>query len=137
MKSPILILDCTRYYRDGRHWDIERINKPSWTEVEVAVRRMENYCFPIVHLNTTLDDEEESIFNIIGGAGRWALLQMMGDWQYTDRNFKGEIKEEWLWESDQGYGCKSNNILTDIEKVLRIVRKYYDTGSYAELDAVQ
>ena len=29
------------------------------------------------------------------------------------------------------------HLLTDVEKVLRIVRKYYDTGSYAELDAVK
>ena len=129
-------MTCVRYYRDGRHWDKERVVLPSWSDVEAAVRRMDNYCFPIVHLNTTEDEEEESIFNIVGGDGRWALFQMMGEWKYTDREYQGEIDEEWLWESDQGYCCETNELLTDVEKVLRIVRKYYDTGSYDELDTV-
>jgi hypothetical protein len=130
-------MTCFRYYRDGRPWDTERIASPTWPDVEAAIRRMENYCFPIVRLNMTDDDEDQAVFNVVGGAGRWALFQMMGQWQYTGRDYQGEIDEEWLWESDQGYCCETNNILTDIEKVLRIVRKYYDTGSYAELDAVE
>jgi len=136
MASPIREMTCVRYYRDGGHWDKERVVLPSWSDVEAAVRRMDNYCFPIVHLNTTEDEEEESIFNIVGGDGRWALFQMMGEWKYTDREYQGEIDEEWLWESDQGYCCETNELLTDVEKVLRIVRKYYDTGSYDELDTV-
>ncbi len=38
---------------------------------------MDNYCFPIVYLNTTHYDDDESIFNIIGGDGRWTLFHMM------------------------------------------------------------
>ena len=77
MASPIHQMTCLRYYRDGRHWDKERVDSPAWTDVEAAVRRMENYCFPVVQLNTTDDDESESIFNIVGGAGRWALFHTM------------------------------------------------------------
>jgi hypothetical protein len=29
------------------------------------------------------------------------------------------------------------NILTDVERVLRITRAFYETGSYEDLDAVQ
>src|SRR5947209_4435261 len=137
MASPIHHMTCLRYYRDGRHWDKERVDSPTWIDVEAAVRRMENYCFPVVQLNTTDDDESESIFNIVGGAGRWALFHMMGEWQYTDPVYDGEIDEEWLWASDQGYCCETNNVLTDVEKVLRVVRKYYDTGSYGGLDDVK
>ena len=137
MASPIRSMLVVRYYRDGRHWDTERIDSPQWPQVEAAIRRMDDYCFPIVHLNTTDTDWGDEVFNVIGGAGRWALLHMMGKWQYTDRDYQGEIDEEWLWKSDQGYCCETNNILIDVEKVLRIVRKYYDTGSYAELDSVK
>ncbi len=124
-----------RYYRDGRHWDSEKITSPSWDDVEVAVRRMDNYCFPIVQLNTTERDDNEDMFNICGGAGRWALFQIMGDWQYEDTfGGEGEVR---LWDSDQGYYCKEKNIVTDIEKVLRITKMYYHTGSYRELHSVQ
>jgi hypothetical protein len=41
-----------------------------------------------------------------------------------------------LWTSDQGYFCAERNVLTDIDKVLRTVKVYYETGSYAALDAV-
>ena len=71
----------------------------------------------------------------VGGAGRWALLQIMGDWQYEDPT-SNDDREVWLWESDQGYACRGKNVLTDVEKVLRIVRKFYESGSYAGLDAV-
>ena len=41
-----------------------------------------------------------------------------------------------LWDSDQGYFCKEKNVLTDVEKVLRIAKAFYDSGSYAGLGAV-
>ncbi len=135
MSSPIHHMIITRYYRDGRHWDSERIDSPSWSDVETAVRRMDNYCFPIVQLNTTEHEENADIFNLCGGAGRWALFHMMGEWQYEDPDGgDGEVR---LWDSDQGYFCEEKNVLTDIEKVLRITKAFYDTGSYDGLNAVQ
>jgi hypothetical protein len=129
-------MTAIRYYRDGRRSDTEVIPDPSWTDVETTVRRMENYCFPIVQLNTTDDDEDEDVFNVIGGAGRWALFHMMGKWQFKDPSIADD-EEVWLWASDQGYGCERSNIITDVEKVLRIVKAYYETGSYEGLDAVK
>ena len=128
-------MDAIRYYRDGRHWDVEQVVSPSWADVEAAVRRMDNYCFPIVLLNTTDDVEEPSQFNVCGGAGRWALFHMMGDWEYEDPTSTDE-SEVRLWDSDQGYFCKGKNILTDVEKALRIIKAYYETGSYERLDEV-
>lgn len=121
-----------RYYRDGRPWDSEDVRSPAWLEVEAAIRRMDNFCYPIVQLNLTEDDE--NIFNVIGGNGRWALFQMMGEWQYEDRH--GDPSEVRLWDSDQGYFCTEKNVITDVEKVLRIARKFYETGSYDHLDDV-
>jgi hypothetical protein len=135
MASLIHHMTVIRYYRDGRHWDTEEISSPSWPDVESAIRRMDNYCFPIVQLNTTDNEYDESIFNVCGGAGRWALFQMMGAWQYEETD--GSEEEARLWESDQGYYCREKNILTDFEKVLRIVKAFYETGSYKDLDRVQ
>jgi hypothetical protein len=135
MTSPIRHLTVIRYYRDGRPWDAEDVPAPSWANVEAAIRRMDNYCFPIVQLNCTESDEDESIFNVIGGAGRWALFHLYGEWQYEDlTGGGGEVR---LWDSDQGYFCRERNVLTDVEKVLRITKAFYETGSYDHLDDVQ
>ena len=138
MRSPIHHMTVIRYYRDGRPCDSERVESPSWSDVVSAIRRMDNYCFPIVQLNVTDNDEDESIFNIIGGAGRWALFHMMGEWQYDNpAGEAGDDDEVRLWDSDQGYFCKARNILTDVERVLRITKAYYDEGSYGRLDSIE
>jgi hypothetical protein len=96
---------------------------------------MDNYCFPIVQLNKTEDDEDGGIFNILGGDGRWALFHDQGIWQYEDA--EGGDDQVRLWESDQGYYCRQKNVLTDIEKVLRITKAFFETGSYDTLDSVE
>jgi hypothetical protein len=59
----------------------------------------------------------------------------MGDWQYENAGGgEGEVR---LWESDQGYDCREKNVLTDVAKVLRITKAFYETGSYDKLDTVQ
>lgn len=126
---------AVRYHPDGRHGEDEVVQDPTWADVAAAVRRMDNYCFPIVQLDTTDDAESGRIFNVIGGGGRWALFHHYGEWLYEDP--AGGDEEVRLWDSDQGYFCQAKNVLTDVEKVLRIVRAYYDTGSYDALDAVE
>jgi hypothetical protein len=134
MASPIHHMTVIRYYRDGRHWDCQEVLSPKWSDVEAAIRQMDNYCFPIVQLNCTEREDDEGIFNVIGGDGRWALFHMMGEWQYDDASGgNGEVR---LWDSDQGYFCKECNVLTDVEKVLRVTKAFYDTGSYDHLDEV-
>jgi hypothetical protein len=59
----------------------------------------------------------------------------MGEWQYEDS--AGGDREVRLWDSDQGYYCKEKNVLTVIERVLRITKAFYDSGSYNGLNGVQ
>lgn len=134
MAGAIHHMTVIRYYRDHRPWESEIIATPAWEAVESAIRRMDNYCFPIVQLNRVEDDQSADIFFICGGDGRWALAQMMGEWQYEQPS--GGEDEVRLWDSDQGYYCKEKNILTDIEKVLRISKAFYYSGSYESLDEV-
>src|SRR4051812_5586680 len=135
MASPIRQMIAIRYYRDGRPWDVETVGDPTWNDVEAAIRRMDNFCFPIVELKLTADEDSPTDFDVVGGAGRWALHNIMGRWKYTD--LAGSNDEVRLWDSDQGYYCQERNVLTDVEKLLRIVRAYYETGSYEELDLVR
>lgn len=127
-------MTVVRYYRDRRPSDSEDVRSPSWSQVEDAIRRMDNYCFPIVQLNCTEHEDDEGIFNVIGGNGRWALFHMMGEWQYEDPSGgSGEVR---LWDRDQGYFCQDRNVITDVEKVLRVTKAFYNTGSYDHLDEV-
>ncbi len=96
---------------------------------------MDNYCFPIVQLGVGDHTEDEDEFNIIGGNGRIALFHLMGEWHYEDPN--GSQEETRLWDSDQGYFCRECNVLTDIEKVLRITKAFYTTASYDDLDKIK
>jgi hypothetical protein len=59
----------------------------------------------------------------------------MGDWQYTDPHGGDAIVR--LWQSDQGYECAERHVLIDVEKVLRVVHRHFETGSYADLDQVR
>jgi hypothetical protein len=135
MSSPIHHLTIIRYYRDRPGWDDEQIQSPPWHEVEAAIRRMDNYCYPIVQLNCTEFDDDEDIFNVIGGDGRWALFQMAGDWRYEDP--AGGADDVRLWDSDQGYFCQQRHLITDVEKVLRITKAFYESGSCERLDEVE
>lgn len=133
MASPVRQLTAIRYHRD-RSWDAEFTATPGWDDVVAAIRRMDDHYYPIVQLNCTEWDDDEKIFNVVGGYGGFALFQQMGDWQYSDP--AGSDDEVRLWTSDQGYFCAQRNILTDVDKVLRIAKAYYETGSYVGLDAV-
>ena len=103
MAGAIHHMTVIRYYRDERPWDADVIRLPPWPSVEAAIRRMDNYCFPIVQLNAVEDDESEDVFFIFGGDGRWALAQRMGDWQYERQS--GKPSESFNNdESDHGLG---------------------------------
>jgi hypothetical protein len=129
-----------RYFRDGRGSETEIVQSPDWSRVAQAISAMDDYCSPLVLLST-LDIEsspdifeDDDAFNVVGGNGRYALFHMTGEWQYS--NPEGSDEEVRLWASDQGYFCSQRNVLMDLSQVLRVVQRYYETGSYADLDEV-
>ncbi len=141
MTSVIKSMVIVRYYRDDRPWDLKLVKNPKWEDVESAIRQMDNYCFPIVLLSLLEFDNGEDVFgdddafNIIGAADKCALFHMIHDWRYEDPD--GDTSEVRLWESDQGYYCQERHVLRDIEKALRIIKAFYDTGSYEDLDSIK
>ncbi|MEM6782924.1 MAG: hypothetical protein AAF624_04215 [Bacteroidota bacterium] len=92
---------------------------------------MDDNLYPIVQLGTTESEDDESVFNVVGGAGRWALFRLDGSWKYV--NPEGRKEEVRLWQSDQGYFCPDREVLYDISAVLKIVRRFYRTGTYEDL----
>ncbi|MCW4453347.1 hypothetical protein OK348_00835 [Flavobacterium sp. MXW15] len=133
MTSPIRTLVSIRYCRDGRPWDSEVVATPSWKQVEEAIMRMDDHCFPIV-VQSALECgsgaeafEDDDSFHVIGGNGRFALFQNAGSWQY--RNPQGSNAEARLWQSDQGYFCTESN-LANLDLALRMARAFHETASF-------
>lgn len=133
MASPIQLMTVSRYYRDTRPSDVDYVASPTWNDIEAAVRRMDNYCFPFISLSADGDPEDVRLeaFWVVGGSGRWAMLQASGEWQYALPN--GGEEGVRLWDSDQGYFCKEKNVVTDINEVLRITKAFFESGSYESL----
>ena len=61
MKAAIHHMTITRYYDKGP-WDTKVVNSPSWNDVETAIRKMDNYYFPIVQLFLTENTDDEDNF---------------------------------------------------------------------------
>ena len=141
MTSKIKSMTIIQYYKDDRPWDANLVKNPTWQEVQSAIRQMDNDSLPIVLLSLLEFDDGADVFNdmnafnIIGAANKCALFHMEHDWRYEDPD--GDTTEVRLWESDQGYYCQERHVLRDVEKALRIVKTYYESGSYETLDAIK
>lgn len=89
-KNLIKTLVALRYYPDNKPWDGELIRNPSWEQVESVIRRMDDFCFPLVALSLNsclaVSDvfEDDDSFHVIGGNDRFALFQNAGNWQYDN-----------------------------------------------------
>lgn len=134
VQGPIRYMNVIQYFRDQRPWTCKTVTNPSWQQVEKAVSKMDNYCFPIVQIGCGLADDDDDSFNIVGGDGRFAIFHFMGDWQFEDDS--GDNTEVRLWESDQGYYCQESNVIKDLDLALRVTKQYFETGSYENLDRV-
>jgi hypothetical protein len=138
MNHPVKTLVSIRYYRDGKPWDTALIRNPGWAEIEEAICRMDDDCFPIVvqsSLEYESDEEafeDDSSFHIIGGNGRFAIFQNTGAWQYSNKS--GSAEPVRLWQSDQGYFCEEHNI-ADLAMTLRLAKIFYETSSFEAVEA--
>ena len=129
MEKPIHHMSVIRYYRDRSGWDEEQIIDPEFGQIETAIRRMDNLCFPVVDLNPSEYEDDTGILHIVGGDGRFAVASL--GWRFEDP--LGANAEVALWESDQGYFTKQKNVLTDIHDVLALARVFAQTSSHAAL----
>ena len=115
--------------------ELELVAEPATLNRALINLRKTGHLRHLKSRRTSFKQEDSYCFNVIGGSGRYAIFHLLGEWQYDDPN--GSDTEVRLWDSDQGYFCRERNVLTDIQKVLRIAKAFYDTGSYRGLDDVE
>jgi len=136
MEARIARMTCTRYDRSASCNPVRRppdvVDHPSLEQVQAAIRRMENFCYPIVTIATDL--EEQHALLVVGGPRRFAVADLTGTWQYERPD--GGKQEVRLWASDQGYYCRERNIIRSRRKVLDLVREFFETGDFAKVAEV-
>jgi len=117
------------HYPPGQHWTKAEILSPSWHDVAAAIQRMDDNEYPIVELGWEEFEDDETIFNIVGGVeAGFALFELVPGWQFEIPH--GSEDRVRLWQSDQGYFCQRKNI-ADLDTALRLAKVYFETGSYA------
>jgi hypothetical protein len=138
MPHAVQTLVAIRYHRNSKPWDAELTRCPAWSQVEEAIRRMDDRFFPIVAQSALECASDEALFeddeslHIIGGNGRFALFQNGGPWQYSSHN--GSTAPVHLWQSDQGYFCEEHNVAT-LEMTLRLAKLFHETSSFQALES--
>jgi hypothetical protein len=130
----VAVLEISPYSPTGLPLDLRQLPNPTWEQVESSIRRQDGYTHPLTRLR--LDPhEEEPALDILGGSGRFVLWELGGEWQFHDPSATGG-EELPVWTSDQGYLALPCQICCDIERVVRIARRFFDTGSFVSLDSI-
>jgi hypothetical protein len=130
----VAVLETMPYSHAGLPLDPAVIPDPTWEQVEDSIRRQDGYTHPLTRVRLDPHQDEPAL-DILGGNGRFVLWELGGGWQYHDPSATGD-EELPVWTSDQGYRALPCDICCDIERVVRIARRFFDTGSFESLDSI-
>jgi hypothetical protein len=131
------VLDVIEYPPDGTHWRTILTPLPTWSQIETAIRRLDQSRYPFLFLWPTEDkdkhfvDWECEVFEVMGGKGvYWLAGSFDGYFQRRFVNPAAGDDEVIVWTSDQGFGDTDRHICRDIDIVLRVVRHYAEKGAF-------
>jgi len=130
----VAVLETIPYSSAGLPLGRGELPNPTWEQVEASIRAQDGYTHPLTRLRLDPHQDEPAL-DILGGKGRFVLWELCGQWQYHDASATGN-EELPVWTSDQGYRALPCNICSDIERVVRIARRFFETGSFESLDTI-
>ncbi len=104
----------------------ELLDAPAWELVERSIRGLDGHSHPRVRLWAGPPGEPPGL-DIIGGNGKYALREVGNGWVYYDPN--GTDEEVKVQTSGAGHRCAAYYVCTDVERVLRIARRFFESGS--------
>jgi hypothetical protein len=128
-RPGVTALETLPHSAEGVPLAAESIDAPSWEQVERSIRGLDGHAHPLVRLWTGKPREPHGL-EIIGGNGKYALREVGDGWVYYDPN--GAEEEVAVQTSGAGHRCAGYYVCTDVEHVLRIARRYYETGRAGE-----
>ncbi len=124
-------------YESHWEWHDEQILLPNWSQIEEAIRRLDQFHYPFLHLWPTLDGTHHQLtedcewLTLIGGNGEyWFAATIGGRWQNHFINPSGGGEQVQLWSSDQGFAAPDKEVCRDVDVVLNAVRYYAEHGGY-------
>lgn len=132
---------CIAIYPRESRWRIETSVAPSWEDVEVAIRQLDDELYPYIELyrpedldalQNDQDPDGGGPLIIFGGNERWTLLSFWGDWQFENAD-EPDVDVR-FWQRDQGYFCSQQNTTDNIEIVLRIAKDFFENGLFERLE---
>jgi hypothetical protein len=104
----------------------ELLDAPAWELVERSIRELDGHTHPRVRLWAGPPGEPPGL-DIIGGNGKYALREVGNGWVYYDSN--GTDEQVNVQTSGAGHRCAEYYVCTDVERVLRIARRFFESRS--------
>jgi hypothetical protein len=130
------VLDIIIYESQWEHRS-EQVALPTWERIEDAIRQLDKFHFPILHLWPTLDEsmheltEDREWFSVIGGDGEyWFAATIADQWENHYLNKTGSDQRINLWTSDQGFSAADREVCRDVNIVLQAARYYAENGGF-------
>jgi hypothetical protein len=131
-RPGVPVLEMLPHSAEGVLLAAEVVHAPSWEQVARCIRGLDGHTHPLVRLWAGQPREAPGL-EIIGGGGKYALREVADDgWVYYDPN--GAAEEVELQTSGAGHRCAGYYVCTDVERVLQIVRQFFESASVGRGD---
>jgi hypothetical protein len=123
----ILRLEAT-IYTSSFTWHNENADNPTWEAVKQTVLQMDKFYRPIVVL--VLENSNKLWLN--GDKDAWHIQKYDAntDTYFEAVNPRGNDTEVEVWTSDQGFTTTWRHAFNESEKVLEVVKHFYDMGEF-------
>jgi hypothetical protein len=127
----IKTLNVTIYNQHGSAWWTELTPDPQWADIEAAITRLDQYCYPFVwlHRSDTVEEDSAYDFDIIGGNGLYAMDGVVDAKGFTYIEPDGGDDIISVWRSDQGFETEAKYVCRDLTIVLRAVKYFCEHGT--------
>jgi hypothetical protein len=125
-RQGVTALEILPHSAEGAPLTGEWVDAPSWEQVECSIRGLDGHAHPLVRLWAGQPREAPGL-EIIGGGGKYALREVGSGWVYYDPN--GADEEVEVQTSGAGHRRAGYYVCTDVERVLRIARRFFESGS--------
>jgi hypothetical protein len=117
-------------YESHWKWRAEPIDRPEWRDVEGAIRALDRFHRPFVHLFLDQPLLEYDYMSVIGGSGAYwvgATVASQDILCLLGNPGGSEIVE--LWTSDQGFQASARHVV-ELDTALKAARYFLEHGTY-------
>ncbi len=121
-----VVLEITRHLSDRQTNEVRQIRDPSWGQIEQSIRDLDQDALPSLRVWAG-EVEQAPALDVIGGKGQYVLRELGDGWIYYDPS-QGEEEIE-VSQSIPGHRYPAFYVCGDLQRVLQIVRHYYETGT--------